>query len=263
VSVVTEDQEQILEATLEPEGGQALLPPGHQTTANNVLAIIERIAKDPDFDTNKMEALLAMQERILAKNAEISFNQSMARLQPKLPVIKQRGKIKIHGLVQSRYALYEDIDEAIRPLLADEGFSVRYTTKQANKDFTVFATLSHRDGHSITSELALPIDTSGNKWPTQGVGSTVSYAKRYLITMMLNLVTADDGSDDGGQAAGRALIEAPQVDEIERKIREVGADRAGFLKFLGVTDVPEIKMGDFTKAMNALNLKAQQQVKSS
>jgi hypothetical protein len=45
----------------------------------------------------KLEKLLDMQERIFSKNAEIAFNGAMAEMQAELPVISERGTIKIPG----------------------------------------------------------------------------------------------------------------------------------------------------------------------
>ena len=40
--------------------------------SNNVLAVISRAATDKDVDISKMERLLDMQERVMAKEAEMA-----------------------------------------------------------------------------------------------------------------------------------------------------------------------------------------------
>jgi hypothetical protein len=219
-----------------------------------MLSIIEGAVKNPEVDVEKMRALLDMQERIFAKNAEIAFNQAMARLQPILPVIRHDKSIQHNNKLISKYASYEAIDEQIRPLYTSEGFSLSFNSKK-HEDGTVtyYGTLSHRDGHSRTAEMDLPSDASGAKNAIQAKGSTISYAKRYLITMLLNLVTS--GEDDDGKAGGAQPITEAQVKEIEELAEQVGADLPAFLKYMGADEVASIPSRDYGKALNALNAK--------
>lgn len=180
-----------------------------------VMDLISRAATDPNVDIDKMERLLAMQERILARDAKAAYADALARLQPKLPLITQRGEIKDrNGKVQSRYSKWEDVVAAITPLLAEEGFSLSFRTKSDEKSVTVTGVLLHRDGHSEETSLTLPMDTSGSKNSVQGVGSSTSYGKRYTCGALLNLRTGD--VDDDGQSAGQPSIPPPPSGTLEQ-----------------------------------------------
>ena len=72
------------------------------------------------------------------------------------------------GVVQSTFAKYEDIDDVIRPLLIQNGFSLRFNSRESNGKVVITGTLAHRDGHSITDEIPLAIDASGSKNNVQG-----------------------------------------------------------------------------------------------
>jgi hypothetical protein len=73
-------------------------------------------------DIDKLERLLEMQERVIARNARAAYYSALAQMQPGLPVVTERGGIKDrNGNVQSTYALWEDVNEAIRPILAEHG----------------------------------------------------------------------------------------------------------------------------------------------
>lgn len=173
---------------------------------SSVISVIERLASSPDLDPMKMEKILEMQERLFAKRGEISFNEAMARLQPILPTIEHDAKIVHKDKVGketliSTYARYETIDAKIRKLYTAEGFSVSFNSrKNPNGTTTYSALLSHKDGHSRSAEVDLPADTGGAKNAVQAVASTVSYAKRYLLCMLFNIVTS--GTDDDGNSAG-------------------------------------------------------------
>lgn len=190
-----------------------------QTTAGNVvsvgqaeslLAIIERGSRDPSVDIDKMERLMAMLERVQAREARVAFDVALAEMQPRLPKISERGRIivreksangKRDGDIQQEtpFALWEDINEAIRPLLAEYGFSLLFRTGM-NSDgrVTVTAVLS-RAGHSEETTMILPHDSSGSKNAVQAIGSSTSYGKRYTALALLNITTG--GEDDDGLGA--------------------------------------------------------------
>ena len=46
-----------------------------------LLQVIARAAADPAVDIDKMERLLAMQERVMERNAEAAFNDAMRAAQ--------------------------------------------------------------------------------------------------------------------------------------------------------------------------------------
>ena len=68
-----------------------------------VLALIERAALDPGIDAAKLDRIVAMYERVKAKEAELAFNAAKGRIPKKLAAIK---------LVKTRPALYEKIGRA-------------------------------------------------------------------------------------------------------------------------------------------------------
>lgn len=178
-----------------------------------VMAVIERAASNKDVDISKLEKLLDMQERIMAKNAEMAFNSDMALMQSELPTITELGEIKVNGVVRSKYARFEDMNEAVKPVLQKYGFAVNFKTDTANAIVKVIGILTHRLGHRETTDMVLPVDVSGSKNPVQAIGSSVSYGKRYVMEALLN-ITSRGLDNDGGDpkpepdAAGKKAIEA-------------------------------------------------------
>jgi len=216
---------------------------------NGFLAVIERAAFNPDVDVDKMQRLLDMQERILNKNAEIAFNQAMARLQPNLPTIHKATKGH-----NTKYAKYEDIDKQLRPYYTSEGFSISFTSKKNESGTeTYYGTLSHQEGHSRTAEIDLPADNSGGKNAIQAKGSTISYAKRYLLTMLLNVITTDE--DDDGYKGGTTFITEGEVKVLDDMIKKSGANKEKFLEHIGIKSLEELPENKFKEAETALNAK--------
>lgn len=222
---------------------------------HDLLAVIGRAAMDPRVDPAKMHSLIDAKMRLDAIEAEKQFNAAFESLQAELPRIKKDGKIVHKGNTIGSFATWEKVDEVIRPLLIKNRFVLRFNSKQIGDKITVFGTLAHAGGHSVTDEIPLTIDASGAKNNVQGVGSTISYGKRYLAGMLLNLIF--EGEDDDGTTAGAGgPITDEQVAYITDMLRKLGPDQtAPFLKYMGVGTVQEISVYDYSKAVAALEPK--------
>lgn len=241
-------------ATAEPA---PIAAPAQQTA---MLSIIERAAKDPTVDVDKLERLLAIQDKVMADAARTAFMQALARLQADLPQIRKDGRIVVKGNERSRYARLEDIDTAIRPLLAAEGFALSFDSSSPDgKLFTFSCRLMHRDGHSETKTLTLPLDKSDYRSDVQSIGSSETYAKRRLIKMHLNIIERDEDDDGNG---GQRPVTQEQADTLRNGLGDLGGSeddmlkRAGkFLSWLGAETFESILARDFDRAMKFLEEK--------
>jgi len=173
-----------------------------------IIQVIERAAMNPNVDIDKMERLLQMQERIMERNARSAYAAALSRMQEHLPVIAENGRIVVRDkvtkeVIQSTgYALWEDINEAIKPVLSAHGFALSFKTGLApDGKITVTGILSHRDGHSEETTMILPHDSTGSKNAVQAVGSSTSYGKRYTACALLNITSR--GEDDDGETAAK------------------------------------------------------------
>ena len=223
--------------------------------AASIMAVIDRAARDPSVDVGKMERLVELYERLSARQAKAAYTSALAAMQPTLPVIIERGGIKDRGgNIQSTYALWEDINDAIKPILAEHGFALSFRTGRDDGQIIVTGVLSHRDGHSEETTMHLPVDTSGSKNAVQAVGSSTSYGKRYTAQALLNLTSR--GEDDDGKAAGaNGAISDEQVQTIFDLIKKTKSDTVKLCKYVGVDAVPDIRAKDYEKVITALNLK--------
>lgn len=216
-----------------------------------LMEMIREMAANPQADVGKMTALLNFKREVLKDRAEAEFNQAFARLVPKLPRIKKDGAVEYKGKEAFKFATYDKIDEAIRPLLLEEGFTLSFTTEPAAGGGLIgHGKLMHISGHSVTASMPAPVDTSGGKNAVQGIGSTFSYLKRYLTTMLLNLVF--EGQDDDGNRGGMVFIDAKSVQAINELLEETKADKPRFLQMMEVAEVENILAKDYSVAMNAL-----------
>ena len=231
--------------------------PAATPTVGNFLSVIAQAARDPNVDVQKMHGLLDVQERMMNKQAEVEFNISFNAMQEELPTITAGSRIEHKGILISNYAKYEDIDKVVRPIMARHGFNISYDSKHIGEKIVVYARLAHKGGHERNAEIPLVIEAGGAKNSVQGVGSTISYGKRYLIGMMLNLVF--EGQDDDGAKAGRVPLTIEQAAQIKDLLRTTASNVPAFLKYMGVDNVDAISAADFDKAMIPLRQKEREQ----
>jgi hypothetical protein len=224
-----------------------------------LMDVISRAAADPNTDVDKLERLLGMYERITAQQAKASYTTALAEMQPKLPVIDERGAIDLgKGGKAQTYAKWEDINDAIRPLLHEHGFALSFRTGVATDGkLQVTGVLAHRDGHQEETTMTLPHDSSGSKNAVQAVGSSTSYGKRYVTIALLNITSRarSDRDDDGRHGDPNFYVGQDQVDDLQALIDEVKAHKPSFLQFMGVKALKDIPARDFQKAKTALEAK--------
>lgn len=216
-----------------------------------IFAIIERAARDPNVDIDKMERLLLMQERVLARNAKAAFASALAEMQPKLPVIGRRG---VNTNTKQAYAKWEDIAESIAPVLAAHGFALTFKVNRADGMVSVTGFLFHEQGHSEETTLDLPVDTGPGRNAVQAVGSSVSYGKRYVAGALLNFVSRDMPDDDGNTSTDApAFITDEQVVQLRELLDAKGADTAKFLKFIKLERLEQIHASAFQRVIDLVN----------
>jgi hypothetical protein len=169
-----------------------------------LVLMFERLAKDPAVDVEKLERLIAMQERIMAHNAKSAFDSAYSRMQPDIPEIDEKGRIVVGQKLRSTYAKLEDIHHVIKPILKSYGFALRHRTEWPSDRpgvIRIVGILSHEQGHSEESAFEAPADKSDFRSDIQSQGSTVSYGRRYTTLDLLNIATR--GQDDDGAKSGR------------------------------------------------------------
>lgn len=230
--------------------------------AASILDIIDRAASNPQTNVDTMERLLGMYERIKAGEARAAYIAAMVKMKPMLPVVDRKGKIVIRDkqdktqIIQSTpYALWEDIDAAITPILHEHKFSLTFRSGVAQDGkITVTGILGHEAGHCEETTITLPHDSSGSKNAVQAVGSSTSYGKRYTTTLLLNIRTKGE-DDDGAKGGEDGLISDDQIETVKELITRTGADIEKFCKYMGVEAVRDITAKDYARAITALNLK--------
>jgi hypothetical protein len=230
-----------------------------ETPETALLAVIERAATNPEVDIEKMERLLAMQERNLAREAEKAFSLAMnaaqsevGRVFPNMPNEQTR----------SMYADYAQLDRVLRPVYVANGFALSFGTGEAKlpEHVRVICIVSHTYGHTREYHIDMPADGKGAKGgdvmtKTHAVGSATQYGMRYLLKMIFNVAIGRD--DDGNAASGRPtlFVSEEQALELNAIIDENDLDRAAIMAWLAtkkIDAIEEIQALEFDKVKKFL-----------
>jgi hypothetical protein len=171
-----------------------------RATQPTPMELIASIARDPSIPVDRIAALIGLQERMEAREAEKAFNRDFAAAMIEMPRVAKRGAKKMGDKGTIMYAQYEDVDAAIRPVESKYGFARSFSTRQNDKGSMVMTMrLTHLAGHSITSERVCRPDPGPGRNDIQAEGSGESYSRRYLTLSGWNVVTV--GADDDGNTA--------------------------------------------------------------
>lgn len=227
-------------------------------TASDVspmFAMIERAARDPAVDIDKLERLMQMQERMVSRQAESAFNDAMSDAQARMRTI---GADANNPQTRSKYASYGKLDKALRPIYTDNGFSLSFDTgKDAPPDCVrVLCYVSHKAGHSRTYHVDLPADGKGAKGgdvmtKTHAVGAGMSYGMRYLLKMIFNVAVGEedvDGNDVAAEPTSKDMDWIAAADAIASP-NDYKPKKAELIEsYGGATNIPKNVIAAFNRA---------------
>jgi hypothetical protein len=247
---------------------QLLITPPSDSSST-VWALIERLAHDPHASVEKLERMMAMYERLKAKEAELAYNAAKGRILKKLAGVKvvknrsvlheiDKGKPQKGNYEAFKYAPLEEIDKHLRPLLAEEDMDLSYSDEpQESGEILLRGRLKHLPGgHYEDSFMPAPPDTTGGKSSVQAVGSTNSFLRRYVACNIFNIVVV--GDDDDGTGGPIDEAQTKTILDLLEKTKSVPK----FLKYMKARSVEEagslepavatIAARDYRKAISTL-----------
>jgi hypothetical protein len=228
-----------------------------ESAPDSLLNFVARAVKDPTIDVAKLESLLRMQREIVADDARLQFNRAMSAAQGEMQPVLRNAR---NDQTNSRYANLEAVDAAIRPIYARHGFCLEFNSEPLDgPNVRIVCEVSHVGGHSKKYCLEAALDTAGpkgtgNKTPVQGLGSSVSYLRRYLMMMVFNIALTNEDNDGNRTrpAAGRISLE--QLAELSDLMRRTRTEEPRFLAAMapGLRSIEDAPAADFPRLKNAL-----------
>ena len=158
-----------------------------------------------------IERLAKLKRELAEDEAKLEFNQAMHRAQEQM---RRIGVNAMNPQTHSKYATYEKLDSALRPIYVKEGFSLSFDSEPTDRpDVVRVVCYVSRGVYTRTYRIDMPADGKGAKGNdvmsrTHATGAAMSYGARYLLKAIFN-VAVGETDDDGNLASGPVL--APDV----------------------------------------------------
>lgn len=206
-------------------------------------------------NADELAKLMDLQERYERDKARKAYMAAMKACKENLPIVVRDAE---NTHTRSRYAKLENVSQKIDPTITSHGFSLSYGTEESNQPehVRVICDCMHDGGHSQRYQLDCPYDTAGakgtaNKTAIQGMGSTISYGRRYLKLMIFDITVADEDND--GQDG--AMLTGDQIASINSLLDALSFTDDQFRRFLtwaGAESLDKVPAKKFDSAIKRL-----------
>lgn len=235
----------------------------------SLLAAISSAASNPAVDIDKLERLIAVQERLEAREAEVAFNQAMNAAQREMRPIAANAS---NPQTRSRYATYDKLDRVLRPIYTENGFSLSFDEGESPKPdhVRVLCYVSHVAGHTRTYHRDMPADGKGAKGgdvmtKTHAAGAAGSYGARYLLKGIFNIAVGeeDDDGNMGKPVKAPTLASDSDVAKIIQLCEAVGGNQSALIcQAYRVEAIPDLTVSQASAAIKRLNDKLAEKAKA-
>jgi len=216
-----------------------------------LIAMIERAARDPNVDIDKMERLFAMHERVEARRAEQEYNDALAAAQAEIKPVARKLR---NTQTNSNYADLAAISDAADPIIHKHGLAFVVSQYQsATPDCMGIRAKVSKGSHSEIYDFDVPLDSAGikgntNKTATHAFGSTLTYGRRYAKCAVLDISTKND--TDGNQPS--ETITPAQAEELAKLITDTKSDIVEFLAIGKIESLSDMPAREFSGAVHML-----------
>jgi ERF superfamily len=238
--------------------------PSATSGGGGLLAMIERLASNPQLNVDVFERLLKARREEEDRASERAFNAAISLAKGELQPVLKTNVVDFTGKSGTRtkykYEAFADVARAVDPVFARHGLSYRFSVEQTLDQVKVICVISHAEGYSERTKLEGKVDPGSTGMSmVQALGSALTYLQRYSLRAAIGLAA---GVDDDGRGAGGTSpkINASQADELGKLIEETGRSETTLLRLVGVDQIEAMTIDQWTRAKEVLDLaKAEQQ----
>ena len=200
-----------------------------------------QIALEKESGIDVIERLAALQERAMAREAALEFNEAMTAVQQEIQTVVPDLDLPKGG---KKYESFMALNRAVRPVYTKHGFSLSFGTASCPLPDHVRVTCDVSKGaHTKPYQVDISCDGKGAKGgdvmtTADAEAAAMSRGRRYLVKMIFNI--AVDNEDSGGM----------DKDELAERI-------AYFKKCHTVAEVFDHFKASYVEAEKAKDVKAQ------
>jgi len=140
----------------------------------------------------------------------IKFAPAFSKFQAEIEGVKKDAN---NPFFKSKYAELSSVWDAIREPLTKNGFSVLQEPGSEDGKLIMTTTLLHSSGEYVRSSVKFPIV----KQDPQGVGSAITYARRYSLQSITGIAPEDDdgnAASNPGTSNNSRVMPAPSKQKV-------------------------------------------------
>lgn len=166
--------------------------------------------------------------------------------------IENASKNSTNPHFKSKYADLAEILNTARPVLSKHGLSITQMPSYDAGHVSVETLLMHGSGQWVSSTVSAPV----TKQDAQGVGSAITYCRRYALAAVCGLAQEDD---DGNAAVGGGskkpaakLVGDKEVEQLRQAVTVAGIEESDLCKKVRIGALEELELSRFAGAMDYL-----------
>ncbi len=130
----------------------------------------------------------------------VKITEALALAHAKISTVPMTG---MNPHFKSKFAKLSDIYSATNIPLSENGLAIVQGAEYQDNRVHIVTRLLHKSGEWIESELSLkPAQDS-----PQGLGSTISYGRRYAVSAILNLAAEEEDDGEAGEGRDKPRVE--------------------------------------------------------
>jgi hypothetical protein len=181
---------------------------------------------------NKLLEMKTETEKMVSKKA---FYKALSEFQTQIPSIKKTKTVynRDGKTVRYNYASFDDVVEAIKPLLNKHGLSYRFEAEYQDKIIIVKCFISHIEGWQEITTFRAIVQYSEYMLPIQALATALTYAKRYSLSLALGLATEEDTDANDLEEEEKEILN----NNIKREIERAKEEQAKVKEKMKETDV--------------------------
>lgn len=145
------------------------------------------------------------------------INEIAAALAKAQAEIEGAEKSRTNPAFKSQYATLADAWDACRGPLSKNGLSIVQLPTFADGKARVTTMLLHSSGQFIEESLDLPVSKSD----AQGIGSAITYGRRYGLMAMAGIAPDDDDGNGATQHSSQQSGQRPQQSRMQNASEQV------------------------------------------
>lgn len=158
------------------------------------------------------------------------LSKALTNFQKVVPIIPKDKKADIQttkGSYSYKYADLGSIWDKIRGILSDNELSIVQSPTTLQGEPALTTIVAHSSGQWIEDTMRIKITSD----TPQGHGSAITYARRYMLSAMLGIVT-DDDTDAREHTMITGIQKKRLFDTAKKVMPELGEDPLSMVRFL-------------------------------